>query len=167
MSKLFKFVLLPLIVINVIFLATYFSSSAQPDFRQAKMEELSQQENNLSEEDFRNPREYLQRNLNRTIQATFVRVSDGKIFFRERGSDDTVKQLQVDSPLLYICIPPTSSPQISLNSDFSGHRDFVDPEVLNIDLFENDPIAIATIVNSSGEEVVNHLISAKCPEVNE
>lgn len=170
MSKRLRVIFFALIVTNIIIFGIYFWHTRLGNLLNSK--EVNNTSKGSIEQTISNgngsPREYTERDLYRTIQATFVKVSDGKLYYKNRYEESgVVEKIAVDNSLLYICMPPTFSSEIKLDRDSTGYRVFVNPESLNIDLFESDPIAIATVVDESGQEKVNYIVSAKCSDVYE
>lgn len=131
MPKGLKAIFIALVIINVIIIGVYFwhtklvnplSSEKINNSSKELIEQIIPNENG-------SPREYIEKDRFRTIQATFVRVSDDKLYYKNRDEgNDIVEEITVDDLILYICMPSTLSSEIELDDNNTGYRDFLSPK---------------------------------------
>lgn len=99
----------------------------------------------------------------RQIQALFVKVEGGMLFYKDKVSNGLSTQtFKIGNPVLYICRSPVNTEYIAIDSNNPGYLSYVDSEELNKLLKDNESILIATYKPRGGDEIVSYVATAKC-----
>ena len=126
-----------------------------------KYEELGT--TSFSEGDSISPTSIIFSDYDDLIQAHFLEIKGNNIYFINRVGNNE-ERLTLKNPTLFVCRSPVDSGQIYIDEKDLGYFSFLEPEVLNRELYRNEAIAIAVDRKANKESVVIFVISDKCPD---